>query len=237
MVFVASSCAFLGVQKKISIFPMEVNAMRVSYILGFLASLLVAVSVFTISRLPFRYAFSVLFSILTFFIYLLLTKNWTWRITFKGFNSRFKSSSCISKDSFVLLLYAVSIALVLLVPSNTGSQFVAWAHIPILNYVRLFAGLLLSSMLPGYGLLRLIDRKKRFNGLNLLVFSFFTSVFVTTFLSYTLMVLNVPIENTFAVTLIFNLIVLSHIHLLLLPIQEKKTRPKKKRKPTIILII
>lgn len=185
------------------------NARRASYVLGFLASLIVAVSISAISRLPSRYAFSVLFGILTFFIYLLLIKNWTWQITFKSINLHFKSSFHFSKDFFVLLLYAVSIVLVLLIPSNTEAQFVAWARIPILNYVRLVAGILLSSMLPGYGLLRLIDRKNRFDGLNLVVFSFFTSAFVTTFLSYTLMVLNVPIENTFLVTLIFNLIVLS----------------------------
>jgi hypothetical protein len=209
---------------------MEMNARRVSYILAFLASLIVGISISAISRLPSRYAFSALFGILTFCIFLLLIKNSTWRITVKAINGRFKSSSCISRDFSILLLYVVSIVLVLLIPSNTDAQFVAWGHIPILNYVRLFAGLLLSSILPGYGLLRMIDRKNRFDSLNLIVFSFFTSVFVTTFLSYGLMVLNVSIENTFLVTLILNLIVLSLYSFVFINNIRKESVTKKEEK-------
>jgi hypothetical protein len=187
---------------------METNARHISYVLGFLTSLLVAVSITAISRLPERYVFSVLFGILAFLIFILLFKKGNWRIMFKGINRCFKYSSCISKDFLVLLLYFVSIVLALLVPSNDKAQFVIWMQIPIIGYARLFAGLLLSSILPGYGLLRLLDRKNRFDGLNLVVFSFFTGVFVTTFLSYFLMFLNVAIESTFLAALVLNIIIL-----------------------------
>jgi hypothetical protein len=181
----------------------------VPYYIGLLNSLLVAVAVSAISQLPLRYMFSILFGTLTFFIYYIVIKNRAGQFKFKGFTVSPKFVFHPSKDLYALVLYAISLALVLLIPSAAETQFVAWAHIPTLNYIRLFAGLLLSSILPGYGLLRLIDRKNRFDGLNLVVFSFFTSVFATTFLSYTLLVLNMSIENTFLATLIFNLIVLS----------------------------
>lgn len=185
------------------------DSRHVFYILGFLTSLLVAISISAISRLPSRYAFSVLFGILVFLIFIFVVKNWSLRITFKRINDRLTSSSSISRDFFILLLYAVSIALVLLIPSNNDAQFVVWARIPLFSYVRLFAGLLLSSILPGFGLLRLIDRKKNFKGLNLIVFSFFTGVFVTTFLSYILMVFNVSIQEILLPSLMLNLIILS----------------------------
>jgi hypothetical protein len=83
-------------------------------------------------------------------------------------------------------------------------QFTDWLSIPFHNYVRLLAGLLLSSILPGYGLLRLIDRKKRYVGLDSIIFSFFISVFLMSVMSYALMVLNIPVTYDFLGSLFLN---------------------------------
>jgi hypothetical protein len=78
----------------------------------------------------------------------------------------------VPKELFVPTIYAASLVLVAVISPIGGIQFTNWLQISVANYARLFAGLLLSSMLPSYGLLRLIDRKKRFVGLDSIVFSF-----------------------------------------------------------------
>lgn len=166
--------------------------------------LIVAVAILTISRMPDRILFSVLFGALTFLIFMLI-QNDANPSAAKLFNLRTKFEFKLSRKFFVLAVYAVSIVVVLLIPSDSSSQFVNWLSIPAVNYIRLVAGLLLSSILPGYGLFRLIDRKRRFNGLASLVFSFFISLFLMALTTYATIVANVPISNIYWLTLILNL--------------------------------
>lgn len=187
---------------------MKLREVYSKYILGFLFSLLVAISISSISRLPSNYIFSFLFGFISFIIYLLLVNGGSLKLKFKSGDRNFKSKFFVSTDLLMLVLYAISIIIVLVIPSNDKTQFVAWVDIPFFSYIRLVFGLLLASFLPGYGLLRIIDCKKRFKGLSVVLFSFFISVFATTFLSYALMILNFSIENYFWILILFNLIVL-----------------------------
>ena len=79
--------------------------------------------------------------------------------------------------------------------------------------MSLFSSILLSSVLPGYALLRLIDKKNKFGGLSSLVFSFFISFFLMSLTNYALMVFNIPIGYSYWVVVILNaalLVILSY---------------------------
>lgn len=189
------------------------------YLLGFIASLLVAIAISEISKMPSRFLFSIVLGALTFLIYITLLN--VEQINTKRFNLQFKFDVKQIRSFFVPLLYAVSLIIVLMIPSISETQFVIWSSIPASNYARLLAGLMLSSILPGYGLLRLIDRKRNFNGLVSVVFSFFVSVFIMAMLSYGSIVLSVPSANIYWITIGFNLIIF--IGLLLNTVKKKET--------------
>jgi hypothetical protein len=195
---------------------MELNMKSLFYLIGLLMATLVAVAISIISRMPSRYLFSLLFGALTFLIFVLIQND----VGPKRVNLRAKFAFKLSQEFFVLVVYAVSIIIVLLVPSDSGSQFVSWLSIPVINYVRLLAGLLLSSILPGYGLLRLIDRKRRFNGLASLVFSFFISVFLMALASFAAIFASVPISDIYWVTLTLNLAIFAGFSLTFLKKHE-----------------
>jgi hypothetical protein len=180
--------------------------------LGLIMALLSAFAILAISRMPSRFLFAVLlfavlFGALTFLIFALLQNN-VERLVSKPFNLSLRFRFKYSREFYVLLIYAISIFLVLLIPSFSEAQFVNWQSIPAANYIRLLAGLLLSSIFPGYGLLRLIDRKRRFDGLASIVFSFFISVFMMALITFATFAANLPISNIFWLSLILNLVIL-----------------------------
>jgi hypothetical protein len=175
--------------------------------LGLIMALLSAFAILAISRMPSRFLFAVLFGALTFLIFALLQNN-VERLVSKPFNLSLRFQFKFSRECFVLLIYAISIFLVLLIPSFSDAQFVNWQSIPATNYIRLLAGLLLSSILPGYGLLRFIDRKRRFDGLASIVFSFFISVFLMALITFATIAANLTISNIFWLSLILNLVIL-----------------------------
>lgn len=186
---------------------MKFNENHVSYVIGLLISILVAISIVELSRLPLRYLFSAVFGLLTFLIYCLLFKGTKISLKLrKNANSKF---GFFGFNQAIILVYLISIFLVLIIPQTTNSQFVGWNNISPMNYVRLFAGLLLSTLLPGYALLRLIDRKKRFVGLDAFIFSFFISVFLLSVLSYSIIVLGFLESINYLFTLCLNLILLA----------------------------
>ena len=113
----------------------------------------------------------------------------------------------VSRKLFVIILYLACLLIVLLIPSAMDTQFVSWLSIPALNYIRLFAGILLSSILPGFGLLQLLDRKRYFRGLALLVSSFFISVFLMGVLSFVSLLINWGLTNVFWLSLIVNVVI------------------------------
>lgn len=141
---------------KISSKIKPIDSALTSYFIGFLNSLVVAVAISTISKMPSRYAFSALFGALTFLIYYLLVGNRMERSKSRRINKPSFFDFHVSREIQILTIYAVSLLLVILIPPVTESQFADWTGIPAISYVRLVAGLLLSSMLPGYCVLRLI---------------------------------------------------------------------------------
>lgn len=181
-----------------------------SFLFGFLCSLIVAVAISMISQMPYRFFFSAIFGVTTFLIYCLLIENVNMEGNLKSkiISSKFKFDSDVFKEFFIPAIYAISIFLVLSIPPTGGGQFREWLGIPPTKYVRLFAGLLLSSMLPGYGLLRLIDRERRYTGLDSIIFSFFISIFMMSLIPFALTLLNIPIDYNYWATLIFNIIIL-----------------------------
>jgi hypothetical protein len=63
------------------------------------------------------------------------------------------------------------------IPSMTpGLIWADWITIPPLNYVRLVAAVLMTTFLPGYFLLRVLDRKRQFKALEIIVFSYLLSL-------------------------------------------------------------
>lgn len=174
------------------------------YLIGLLSSLITALAISAISRMPSRHVFSALLGILTFLICCVIIENKHGNLTPKGKLS-FKFNPDTSREVFVSSIYAASLVLVVLIPPANGMQFTDWTCIPATNYMRLFAGILLSSMLPRYGLLRLIDRNKRYVGLDSIVFSFFISVFLMSLMPYILMVLNIPVVYNYWASMIFNI--------------------------------
>jgi len=168
----------------------------------------VAVAISSISRIPSRFVFSAVFAAITFLICCSVLPSVNIKYRLKGLDLGSKFNFNVPSELFVPTIYAASLVLVAVIPSIEGMQFMNWWQIPIANYVRLFAGLLLSSILPGYGLLRLIDKKKRFIGLDSIIFSFFISIFLMSLITYTLTVLDVALVYNYWATLIFNIAVL-----------------------------
>ena len=126
------------------------------YLIGLTMALFSAFAILEISRIASRFLFAGLFGALTFLIFALLQNNTDHSVS-KPFNLLLRFRFKFSREFYVLLIYAISIFFVLLIPSFSDAQFVNWSSIPMANYIRLIAGLLLSSILPGYGLLWVID--------------------------------------------------------------------------------
>ena len=177
------------------------------YILGLIMALLSAFAILAISRIPSRLVFALLFGALTFSVFVLLQNN-VERLGSKPFSLLLRFRFKFSREFYVLLIYAISIFLVLLIPSFSEAQFVNWQSIPATNYIRLLAGLLLSSISPGYGLLRLTDRKRRFDGLASIVFSFFISIFLMALVTFITVLANWSISSIYWISLILNLAIL-----------------------------
>ncbi len=91
---------------------------------------------------------------------------------------RFATASSRQVKAFLYLLTASSVIIVLLVSPYDGSML-EWMNIPLLNWIRYFASLLLTSYLPGYFLLKLFDRKSTIKGSSVVVLSYLLSIFIT----------------------------------------------------------
>lgn len=113
-------------------------------------------------------------------------------------------------EIFFVFSYALSLTLVFLVPSITQPYYIEWLKIPFLNWLRLFASILLSTFFPGYVLLYFIKRKSNFNKLEIVIFSFFLSLFLTSLYFFICISLNIINQFDEQVVLL--------PHLLLLPI-------------------
>jgi hypothetical protein len=186
-----------------SLSELKMTKESTSYVIGLFMGLLVAISILLLAKMPSKFGFSITCGALTFLIFVFLYRGADqtvgWALTLKdGFSSR------VSRKLVVSVLYLVCLLIVLLIPSATDSQFLSWLSIPLQNYIRLFAGILLSSILPGYGLLDLIDRKHNFKGLVLLVSSFFISIFLMSVISFISFLFNWGLTSVFWLGVIVN---------------------------------
>jgi len=112
-----------------------------------------------------------LFSICIFFFYQLLTlKNNTARMVL-----RFRKSTL---DYVVLYpITMMSIVSVVFIPPYEGS-ILQWMNVPLLNWLRYLSSLLLTSFLPGYFILRVLDREDSITGSTIIVLSYLLSMFM-----------------------------------------------------------
>ena len=100
---------------------------------------------------------------------------------------KFSVSGKISAYSLLAILYTV--LLILLLSAHTSGMmphhltfFQEWGAIPIQNYILLVASIGATFFLPGYFILRVIDRDCSIRGLDALVFSFLLSYLYTPFM-------------------------------------------------------
>jgi len=75
-------------------------------------------------------------------------------------------------------LTILSLLAVTLIPTYTGSIF-EWNNIPWISWLRYAASLLLTTFLPGYFLLKIIDKKYTLTGNIVIVLSYLLSLFIT----------------------------------------------------------
>jgi len=91
---------------------------------------------------------------------------------------------------FGLLFVAMAVTFIIIVPPLDG-LFVEWHSIPILNWFRFFASLIVIGMLPGYAVLSLLNLKD-LDPLETLILSFGISLFLTPFFVVILFKLVAP---------------------------------------------
>ena len=185
----------------LSSFSYELKKESTTYLIGLAMALLVSIIVLSVAKMPSKFGFSFVCGALTFLLFVYLNRG-SDQAAVKDQKNRFGFR--FSSKLFIAILYFACLLIVLLIPSVTDAQFMSWLSIPLLNYVRLFAGVLLSSILPGYGLLELIDRKRHFRGLALLVFSFFSSFFLMGVLSFVCFVFNWGLASVYWLAIIAN---------------------------------
>ena len=117
------------------------------------------------------------FALFTFlFFYVLLQRN--------GKEWVVKIENILDPPILLSALTVFSVFSVLFVPAYGGS-ILQWVDIPLTNWLRCGASLLLSSFLPGYFLLKVLDNKGFIRGGGVIVTSFLLSLFIsfiTTFL-------------------------------------------------------
>jgi hypothetical protein len=188
-----------------SLYKLKMTKESTSYLIGLIMALIVAISILLLAKEPSKFGFSITFGALTFLLFVFLFRG-TDEVVLRRFSFKDKFG-LFSPKVLVAILYLVCLLLVLFIPSNTGTQFVSWLSIPAQSYVRLFAGVLVSSILPGYGLLQLIDRKKHFKGLAQLVSSFLISVFLMGALSFVSFLFNWELTSIFWLSVIVNVVI------------------------------
>ena len=186
-----------------SLFELKITKESTSYLIGLIMGLLVGISILLLAEEPSEFGFSITCGALTFLIFVFLYRSKD-QAAGRQFNFNDIFGSRVSHKFIFFVLYLVCILIALFIPSATDSQFISWLDIKLLNYVRLFAGILLSSILPGYGLLELIDRKHHFKGLALLVSSFFISVFLMGIVSFISFLFNWGLTSVFWLGVIVN---------------------------------
>ena len=127
------------------------------------------------------------------------------------FNSDAKQVTIItghSETAFISpILTIVLVLLLVFIPPYEGS-IINWVNVPLQNWLRGFASLLLTSFLPGYFLLKIVDRGKAIMGGMLMVLSNLLSMFIMFLLGFFMLLFGYSISPFLAtvIVIIINLV-------------------------------
>jgi len=141
------------------------------------------------------------FSLTTLFFFLNLLHVSEKRICFNTSASILKLLLCP--------LTILSILTVLLVPPLEG-VLVEWMSVPLPNLIRCFSSIVLTSFLPGYLLLQIIDRSKSIRGIAAIVISYLLSLFITSIVGFFILLTSNGISTVALQTILaINLVLMS----------------------------
>ena len=178
-----------------------------SNILSFFASLFVLVWCLYILDHPTKFIFASLIAVLTFSLYRCLTSENDKILILIIRISRFLRLNYVY-DMFFILFYIFSMILIILIPSITNSYYIKWYEIPFLNWLRLFAAILLSTFFPGYVIFRFVNMKYKFGTLKAFIFSYFLSIFLIPFSNFILLSVHLISQFGKQMVLLLNLLLL-----------------------------
>jgi len=136
------------------------------------------------------------FSILAFCLFFFLANPIICRIS----SIKYSLVNLLALTSFV-----VSMLLVVLVPTYQGSAF-NWVNIPLQNWARGFASLLLTSFFPGFLFLKVVDKKRTIKGGMLIVMANLLSMLFIFLIAFPALLLGYDAAFfSFIVVMILNL--------------------------------
>jgi hypothetical protein len=152
------------------------KAFFVNFCVILLVSIIGGIAIFYVLGTELKLGFAIIVSILTLLLFLLLF----------GFKKDFILSS--SRLRFVTsinfpLLYSLSLLAIILIPS-VDSQIMMWNLISPVTYLKLFFSILVSFLLPGFAVLKILDKGKSLSLLESLAFSYIISLLITSLFGF-----------------------------------------------------
>jgi hypothetical protein len=138
------------------------------------------------------FGISLSFSMFYFFLFLGYSTN---KIISMEFDNR-------TIKTLLLIITFISTFLILYIKPYEGS-ILNWMEIPMINWLRYISSLLLTSLLIGYYLLKIIDRKNIIQGTASIVLSYLLSMFVTFIYGFFILLSG---QNTTSFTIIITVI-------------------------------
>lgn len=162
----------MGSEKHIERSPTITIVLSKSTTVAIILSFLVGTATYWLIDLPTKYLFALALSVVTFSLIKLcsLEKPKTlipWEIK-------------LHPEFIIPVLWVASIIFCMLIgPFSAGGQYVDWASIPVLNWIRLAAALLLTTFFPGYGLLTITFKDECLNRLEKGLISVHLSLFLS----------------------------------------------------------
>ena len=107
----------------------------------------------------------------------------------------------------VITLFAIFV--VLLIPAYEGSLF-EWVAVPLLNWVRYAASILLTLFLPGFFIIRLLDHKKSLKLYSIIPLSYILSMLITFITGFVLLLIYNSISYlAVLLSISFNLVLMT----------------------------
>src|SRR5665647_1224491 len=154
-----------------------------------------------ITNEPIMFYLGIPFSISIFFFFMLLLRPIEISVILKTQGLKY----------VLYILTALSVLAVLFIPPFDGSML-DWMKITSISWFRLFSSLLLTTFLPGFFLLKILDRRNSFSWTSSLVLSCLLSLFLTFLVGFCTLLTNNNLSLvSFQIVLAIN-ILLASIH-------------------------